>query len=234
MFLMSAGGASPGGHFSCRNHPAKAEAAHRLEEVDCRAGVVDREAHHRRVKSFRQSLAEVTELSVEEHLRHRRPVVAPANLVENLEVGFLQQMPQAVEGVPIIIVGLLVQRPRHRGGENQDAVRLEDAGHFRDDDLRLSHVLEHLRADDRVECPLAERQHHAVREKIGAGQVAVRALHRHGPIGAVVAATALRQKALVRLHSAADVEQPPRFHAVTQLSERLHDTHPLEVVRSAL
>jgi hypothetical protein len=67
-----------------------------------------------------------------------------------------------------------------------------------------------------------------------AGQVAVRALHRHGPIGAVVAAAALRQKALVRLHSAADVEQPPRFQAVTQLPERLHDTHPLEVVRSAL
>ena len=168
--------------------------------------MVDRETHQRRIKSFRQSLAEVAELRIEEHLRHRRPVVAPANLVENLEVGFLQQMPQSVVGVPIIIVGLFVQRPCHRGGKNQDAIRLEDAGHFRNDDLWLPHMLEHLRADDRVECSFVERENPAVREKIGARQVAVRALHRHGPIGAVVAAVALCQQALVRFHSAADVE----------------------------
>ena len=88
-------------------------------------------------------------------------------------------------------------------------------------------MLEHLCADDRVERPLAERQHHAVREKIGTGRAAVRALHCHRPIGAVVAALALSQEALVRFHAAADIEQTPRFHAVAQLPQRLHDTDPL-------
>ncbi len=63
---------------------------------------------------------------------------------------------KAVRSVAIVVVRLLVQPKRKRCYDNHRAVGAEHSRHFIDEPLRVRRVLEHLYAEDRVECAVLE------------------------------------------------------------------------------